>query len=59
MYPILVRIDPICNWEKQELSLSKFKARIYALENVEAKIAQENDKTMKHHRKWDRIKELL
>ena len=47
------------NWEKQELSLSKFKSRIYAMERVEARIAQESNKTLKHHKKWDRIKEFL
>ena len=47
------------NWEKENLSLSKFKSQIYAIEKVEARIAQESNKIAKHHRKWDRIKELL
>ena len=47
------------NWEKEELSLTKFKSQIYAIERVEARIAQESNKTLKHHKKWDRIKELL
>ena len=47
------------NWEKEELSLTKFKSQIYATERVEARIAQECNKIPKHHKKWDRIKELL
>ena len=47
------------NWEKQELSLSNLKSRIYAIERVEARLAKEFNKTLKHHQKWDRIKELL
>ena len=40
-----------CNWEKQELSLSKIKSKIYAIEKVEARIAQETNKIQKHHKK--------
>ena len=47
------------NWEKQELSLSQFKSQIYAIERTEARIAQDSGKILKHHKKWDRIKEFL
>ena len=47
------------NWEKEELSIAKFKSQIYATERVEAELALLKNKSLKHHKKWDRIKELL
>jgi len=47
------------NWEKQELSLNKFKSRIYACERVERQIALEAGKIEGHLRKWDIIKPLI
>jgi len=47
------------NWEKKELSLNKFKSRIYACERVERQIALESGKIEGHLRKWDSIKPLI
>ena len=47
------------NWNKEQLSICKFKSSIYACERVEYQIATDCNKMEKHLRKWESIKELI
>ena len=47
------------NWNKEQLSITKFKAILYDCERVEHQIATESGKILKHFQKWDQIKNLI
>ena len=47
------------NWNKEKLSIIKFKAMLYDCERVEHQIAKESGKILKHLQKWEQIKNLI